>query len=81
MGGLAYTRGQAVTSTAELVLGIVGIDPTTLSGLVGLACTPLELVGEAVGANCGSTAMQLACCTQAGLLVSVIYRALRGVNY
>ena len=60
---------QSVSAEATALLALLGPTVGTVTGLLGLACVPLNVVDGVLDQSCANTA---ACCSTTGLLVSSI---------
>ncbi|KIJ45439.1 hypothetical protein M422DRAFT_251214 [Sphaerobolus stellatus SS14] len=54
------TTGATTSSSISSLLGLLGIVVGDITGLVGLGCTPISVIGVSSGADC---AQQPVCCT------------------
>ena len=50
------------------ILGLLGIDASTVSGLIGLTCSPISVVGVGSGSACSGTSVS---CSN-GIVVSIV---------
>ncbi|GJE95381.1 fungal hydrophobin [Phanerochaete sordida] len=46
---------SASSSAAAAVLSLLGIDASDISGLIGLTCSPISVVGVGSGSECSGT--------------------------